>query len=185
MRTGNWLVRLLGTRNALVDGPAAGESFFSAVPVSDGVFTHPPAEQHDVAFNFAGKIEQADVEILHLHANGVDFGERIFGALFSLVALGLAARDRDHVDVSATVQENAVIERLHFGFDFFHDLLAADGGAQKRFEHRKQSLSFVKSEGSVGHGDVSIVAHTGSGSFRYPPMCTMVLEAGTKSGSPM
>ncbi len=71
--------------------------------------------------------------------------------LFGFGALGLAPRDGHHVDESATVQEDAVIGGLHFGLDFFHQLLAVDGGAQKRLEHGEQRLGFVESEGAVGH----------------------------------
>src|SRR5271166_2938667 len=132
------LIRSLRPRDAFVDGLAAGKSFFCAVPVSDGGFAHPPAEQYDAAFDFAGKIEQADVEILHLYADGVDFSDGVFGTLLGLGALRLAAGDGNHIDASAAVQKNAVIERLHLGFNFFHDFLAADGGTQKRFEDGKK-----------------------------------------------
>jgi hypothetical protein len=97
----------------------------------------PIFQQNHAAFHFAGKIEQANVEIFHLHADGVDFGERIFGTLFGFGALGLAAGDRNHIDVGATVEKNAVIERLHFGFDFFHGLLAVDRCAQQGLKHWK------------------------------------------------
>ena len=99
--------------------------------------------------------------ILHLYADGIDFGKSVFGALFGLGALGLAAGDGDHVDVRATVQEDAMIERLHLALDFFHELLAADGGAQQRLKYGKQRLGFVESEGAVGHGGVSILTQSG------------------------
>ena len=119
--------------------------------MSDGGFAHPPAQEHDAAFDFAGKIEQADVNVFDLHADGVDFGESVFGALLGLGALSLAAGDGDHVNVRSTVQKNAVTERLHLAFKIFHDLLAADSGAQQRFEDGKKRLSFVESESAVGH----------------------------------
>lgn len=154
------LVRSLRADDAFIDGLAAGEAFVGAVPVGDGVFSRPPAEQDDAAFDFAGKIEQADVDIFDLDADGIDFGESVFGALLGLGALGLAAGDGYYIDVSAAVEEDAVIERLHLGFNVFHDLLAADGGAQERFEHGKKRLGFVESEGSVGHLE-SILPHVG------------------------
>jgi hypothetical protein len=66
-RDQNQLVRSLRAGNAFVDGLAAGESFVRAVPMSDGGFAHLPAEQDDAALDFAGKIEQSDIEIFNLH----------------------------------------------------------------------------------------------------------------------
>ena len=152
------LVRSLGAGDALIDGLAACESFFRAVPVSNGGLAHLPAEQHNPAFDDARKIEQADVEIFDLHADGIDFGEGIFGPLFSLGALGLAPRDGHNVNMRTTVEKDAMGQCLHFGLDLFHEFLAADGRAQKRLEHRKESVGFVKIEGSVGHTNISILA---------------------------
>jgi hypothetical protein len=146
------LVCALGAGYSLVDGLAAGEAFFCAVPVSDGGFAHPPAEQDYATFDFAGKVEQAYIEIFDLDADGVDLGEGVFGALFCLGAFGLAAGDGDYVDVRATVEKDAVIERLHFALDLFHQLLAGDRGAQQGFQHGEQRLGFVESEGAVRHG---------------------------------
>ena len=103
MRGVEGLIRSLGAGDALVDGLAAGESFVGAVPVRDGWFAHPPAEQNDAAFHLAGEIEQSDIEILDLDADGVDFGESVFGSLFSLGALGLAAGYGNDIDMGATV----------------------------------------------------------------------------------
>jgi hypothetical protein len=57
--------------------------------------------------------------------------------------------------VSATVEEDAVIERLHLALDLFHQLLTLDRGTQKRLQHGKEGLSFAESEGAVGHANVS------------------------------
>jgi hypothetical protein len=46
----------------VIDQPAPSEALRGAVPV------------HDLAVHLAGEVEQADVEIFHLHAGGVDFG---------------------------------------------------------------------------------------------------------------
>jgi hypothetical protein len=97
--------------------------------MSNGLFAHLPAEQDDAAFDLTGEIEQADVDVFHLDADGVDFREGIFGALFCLDALGFAAGDRNNVDVSASVEKDAMMQSLHLRFDFLHDLLAADRGA--------------------------------------------------------
>ena len=58
--------------HSLVDGTASGVAFFGGVPVGDGGFAHLPTEQNDLAAEFAGKVEQADVEVLYLHADGID-----------------------------------------------------------------------------------------------------------------
>ena len=49
------LVRPLRPRNAFIDGLAADESFVRTVPVSDGVFAHPPAEQHDACLLYTSR----------------------------------------------------------------------------------------------------------------------------------
>jgi hypothetical protein len=145
------LVGSFGARNAFVDGLTARKSFFRAVPVGDGVLAHLPAQQDHAAFDFTGEIKQADIQIFDLNADGVDFGESIFGALFGLGALGLAAGDGNHVDAGSAVEEDALIERLHLRLDFLDEVLAADRRSQQRFQHREQGLSFVESEGAVGH----------------------------------
>src|SRR5271166_797538 len=71
---------LLAAEDALVDRLAPGEAFLLAVPVSDLVLAQLPAEQNDVTFHNAGKIEQPDIEVLHLHTGGVNFGDRVLGA---------------------------------------------------------------------------------------------------------
>ena len=57
------------------------------MPVGDGVFAHLPAQQDHAAFDFAGKIKQADIEVFDLNTNRVDFGESVFGALFGFARL--------------------------------------------------------------------------------------------------
>src|ERR1700758_1312045 len=93
------LVRLPAARNALVNRLAAGKSFLGAVPVRDRCLAQLPAQQDDLALDFAGKVQQADVEILHLDSDRVNFGEGVFRALLSLSPLGLASGHREHVDV--------------------------------------------------------------------------------------
>jgi len=120
--------------------------------MSNGFLAHLPAEQNDAAFHLAREIEQANVEVFYLDADGIDFSESIFGPLFGLGALGLAAGNGYHVNVRAAVQKDAVIERLHFGLNFFHQLFAADGIAQQGFKNRQKGVSFIEREGSIRHG---------------------------------
>jgi len=149
----------------MIDGLAAGESFFRAVPVSDGVFAHLPAEQNYLAFDFAGEIQQADINIFYLYADGVDFGKGVFGGLLGLGALGFSAGGSNDVNVGASVEEDAVGQGLHLGFDFFHNFLAGDGGAQQGFEHGQQRMGFVEGKSFIGHSDNSILPHHGGDSW--------------------
>ena len=114
------LVCFFAFGDASVDGLAAGETFVSAMPVGNGFFAQFPAEKNDLAFDLAGKIEQADAQVFDLHADGIDFGESVAHALLGFGALGFAARDGNDVDESATVEEDAVVGGLHLGLDFVH-----------------------------------------------------------------
>ena len=78
------------------------EAFFRGVPVSDFFFAELPAEQDDFAAYLARKIQQADVDVFHLHAGGVYFGDSVLGALHGAFALGFAASKLDHALTSAT-----------------------------------------------------------------------------------
>src|ERR1700757_185302 len=75
------LVLLLFALEAIVDGLASGKAVFHGVPEVDTVLAKFPAEQHDLAVDFAGKIEQACVEIFNLNANGIDLGDGVLRGL--------------------------------------------------------------------------------------------------------
>jgi hypothetical protein len=124
------LIDFSGARDALIDGLAAGESLLGSMPVGDRFFAQPPAEQNDLSLDLTRKIKQANVEILDLHANGVDFGEGVFGALFGFGALGFATRQWDYIQKCSPVQKNALLQRLLLDLKFFDDFLGGDGGAQ-------------------------------------------------------
>src|SRR5258708_1138191 len=81
----------------LVDGLASGEALFRGVPVGDLFFAQFPAEQHDLAVDAAGKVEQPDVDVLDLHPGSMDFGDRIFGTLHGALTFSTAAGDDDYV----------------------------------------------------------------------------------------
>jgi hypothetical protein len=76
----------------------------SSVPCQWVMPTSPqlPAQQHDLARHLAGEVEQADFEVLDLHAGCGNFGHRVFDALDGALALRLAARGLHHVDEEAT-----------------------------------------------------------------------------------
>src|SRR4029077_2096477 len=77
--------------DALIDGLAAGEAFFGRMPVGDFLFAKFPAEQENFSFDLAGEIQQSDIYVLDLHSGGVNFSDRIFGALDGAFPFGLAA----------------------------------------------------------------------------------------------
>src|ERR1051326_8515685 len=93
--------------DALVDGLASGEAFLRAVPVRDFFLAGLPAQQYDFAIDLAGKIEQADIEVLHLHAGGGDLGHGVARALRRLLALGLAPQHLYDVHFQPAGQEDA------------------------------------------------------------------------------
>ena len=85
------------SRNALVDRLPAGKTFVSSVPVRDLLFAQLPAQQNGLALDEAGEIEEPDVEVFDLHADGVDLMHGVFNALQRLVALGASAGIVHHV----------------------------------------------------------------------------------------
>ena len=97
-----------GLADALIDRFAPGESFLRAVPVSDSLFAQLPAKQHHLPVHFAGKIEQADVEVFDLHSDGIDLGHGIPDPPNRLLPLGLASRQMDDVQEHAPAQKDAV-----------------------------------------------------------------------------
>src|SRR5579862_2495090 len=130
------LIRLPTARDPLINRLSPGESFLRPVPVGNRFLSHPPAQQNNLAFDFARKIEQADIDIFYLHANGIDLRQRIFNTLFGLDALRFAPGHRHDVDKRAPIQKNPATQLLLLGLNFFHHLLACDGSAQQRLEDR-------------------------------------------------
>jgi len=125
----NLLVCLFCFDDLFVDGLAAGEAFGGVVPVGDSVLSQFPAEQHDLAVNFAGEVEQSDIEIFHLDAGGIDLGEGVFHPRDSFFALRLAASHVDNIDQQAALQKHAVREFLEFSVYGLDQFLAVNGGA--------------------------------------------------------
>ena len=111
-------------------------------------FAQFPAEQDRLPLDFAGEIEQPDIEIFNLNAGRIDLRQRIFHPLFGLGALGFAPSQRNDVERHPAAQKNAVLQRLLLGLGFVNDLLGLNCRAQLRFEYRQQRLGFVQSEGS-------------------------------------
>ena len=58
------------------DRLAAGETFALAMPEPDAVLAQPPAPEYVLAVQPAGKIDQADIEILHHAADRFDLFDR-------------------------------------------------------------------------------------------------------------
>lgn len=118
------LFLLFASDNPLVDGLTSTKTFFQSVPVLDLLFSEFPAQQDDLVVYLAGEIEQADIEIFHLNANGFDFGECVLGSLNGFVALGPPSRYFGNVDEKAATQENAVIQVLKLLICLFDKLFA-------------------------------------------------------------
>jgi len=121
------------------------------VPVLDGWLAQLPAQQEDLALHLAGKIEQSDVEVFHLHAGGVNFGDGILDAPNRLLALRLAPRQMDDIQQRAAAEKNPVRRLLQLGVHVFNQLLAVDRLPEQRFQNRQEHLRFVEGKGSVGH----------------------------------
>src|SRR5206468_7784081 len=133
--TRTMLVRLVfffRLQNALVNRLAAAETFRKSVPVGDLVLPQLPAKKNSLVFDQAGKIEQADIQVFHLHTGGINFGEGIFYRLHGLVTRSLAAGDFDDIHVAAAAQENAAVGFLQLRFNLLDELLALHGRAQQR-----------------------------------------------------
>src|SRR5258705_12056520 len=95
------------TSNALVDQLAPGEAFVGAVPVRDLFLAELPAEQDGFAIHHAGEIEQADVEVFDLDADGVDLVNGVFHALEGFIAFGATAGIVGDVNEEASGEEKA------------------------------------------------------------------------------
>src|SRR5207249_6611703 len=121
--------------DALVDWLAAGEPFAHTVPMCDCFFAEPPAEQDGPSIHNARKVKQTDIEVFDLHADGIDFRDRILYALYGLLALRFASRKMHDIQECATIEEDAVGNFLQFSIDGFNQLLTIDRSAQQRFEH--------------------------------------------------
>ncbi len=119
--------------------------------MGNGVLAQFPAQQEDLALDLAGKIEQSDVKIFHLHAGGVDFGEGVFDAANRPLALGLAARQMDHIQHHAAVEKNTVRRLLQLGVHVFNQLLAVDCLPEQRLQNRQEHLRFIEGKGALGH----------------------------------
>src|SRR5713226_10581995 len=99
-----WLLSLVPAQDALVDGLTAFEAFFHAMPELDLLFSVFPAQQHNLVLHHAGEIQKPNIEIFDLHANSINFCQRILDVLERLVAFCAPPRHRRHVDEKATAQ---------------------------------------------------------------------------------
>src|SRR5438034_11390397 len=129
------LIRLFRLGNALVYRLAALKSFAHAMPVRDSFFAELPAEQHGFAIDYTGKVEQADVEILYLYADGIDLGDGVLHALNCLLAFGFASCQVDNVEESAAVEEDAMYDLLQFGVNSIDQFFAVNRILQQGLEH--------------------------------------------------
>src|SRR5208282_5870447 len=112
-------------------------------------------------------IEQSDVEVFHLHASRVNFGESILDAPNRLLALRLAPRQMDDIQQHAAAKKNPVRRLLQLGVHVFNQLLAVDRLPEQRLQNRQKHLRFIEGEGAVGH--VSLFYCTSSPAGRSNP----------------
>ena len=133
------------------------------MPMADGRFAQLPAQQDGAVFNLAGKIEQADIQIFHLHAGGINLGERIFYGLHRFVALALAATQRNDIDHRSAIDEDALAHLLQLSLEGNDGLLALHSAAQQRLQHWNQRLRFLQGKSAVRHGDLLDFQHAVEG----------------------
>ena len=69
------------TAEALIDGLAPLKPRFNGVPVLNGRLAHLPAQQDDLVVDATRKVEEAGLQILHLNADGIDFGNTLLSFL--------------------------------------------------------------------------------------------------------
>src|SRR5205823_15018547 len=117
----------------------------------DSLLAELPAQQHRLAVDHTGKIEQADVEILYLHADGIDLGDGVLHALNCLLALGFASCQMDNVEESAAVEKDAMYDLLQFGVNGIDQFFAVNGVLQQRLKYWQQGLSFLECKGAFRH----------------------------------
>ena len=100
------------------------------MPMSDGFFTQFPAEQDSLPFDIARKVQQADIEILHLNSSGVDLRDSVFGSLLSLHSFRSSLRQRHNIERHSAVQKDTVMQHLLLSIGIFDEFLGVDCGPQ-------------------------------------------------------
>src|SRR5712692_2172089 len=141
------LIRPLRLMDSLVHRLTSGKTLTHSVPVSNRRFSQLPAQQDDLAVNLAGEIQQADVEVLDLDSDGINFGHRVFYALNGLLPLRFPSSQMDNIQRHAPAKKHPVGDFLELRIHRLHQFLALDGGSQERLQYRQQVLRFVESEG--------------------------------------
>ena len=58
------------------------------MPVCNALLAHLPAKQDHLILHDAREIEQSGIQVLHLHADGIDLGESVFRRLYGFVLFG-------------------------------------------------------------------------------------------------
>ena len=106
------------------------------MPVCDCRLTQFPAEKQNFALHLAGEIKQANVDVFHLNAGGIDFGERILHPANRLLAFRLAACQVHHIQQRAAIKKNTMRRLLQLIVYVFNKFLAIDCLAKQRFKNR-------------------------------------------------
>src|SRR6185312_3182797 len=152
------LLSFLTPGNPLVNGFATGKAFFHAVPEFDLLFAILPAQQDDFIFHQAGKIQQPNIKILHLHANGVDLRNRVLDILQRLVPFCATPRHSRHINKKTSAEQDAVLQVLKILVYLLNPLFTVHGALQQRFQYRQQNLSLFKSKSlRFGHSCYAVL----------------------------
>src|SRR5437588_9250421 len=83
----------------------AGEAFLEAVPVADLVLAELPAEEHLLAVPQRGEVDEAGVEVLHLHPELLDRVDSPAQPLGSLLDRVLQGGDLLRPDAAAVARD--------------------------------------------------------------------------------
>jgi hypothetical protein len=126
------------------------------VPVFDRRLTHPPAKQNHFIFNATGKVEQAGIEILHLDADRVNFGDALANLPQMFFHCGALPGDLRGIHPHSAREIDLLGQTVQFGLDGLGGTPALDGSLEQGLEHWEQGLRFVECEGFHSPGPLSI-----------------------------
>jgi len=121
------------------------------VPMCDLLFAEPPAEQDGPSIHDARKVKQTDIEVFDLHADGIDFRDRIlYAPVWTSRAPLCVAQDARYSGMCPS-EEDAVGNFLQFSIDGFDQLSTIDRSAQPAIRALQIRLSLFESKGAFCH----------------------------------
>jgi hypothetical protein len=186
------LIRLFllpATRDSLVDGLSSGKAFFHAMPEFDLLFSILPAQQHNLIFHLAGKIQQPDINVFHLHSDRIDFRHCVLNGLLELVSLSSAANDLCYIWKKPATKKDSMLQVQKLLIDLVNRRLCLHRALKERFQDWQELLRFFQGEClRLGHNRfVSIPsgvrAHYYESRLRNP-VCSCLTLSHKKMGFP-